>query len=56
MGARQQLNLANFHECLLIAAVVGSMARSWAVFLTTLAVLVGGARYTGQIRPTGRRR
>ena len=56
MGARQQLNLAYFHGCLLIAAVVGSMARSWTVFPTTPAVLVGGARYTDQIRPAGRRR
>jgi hypothetical protein len=56
VGARQKLNIAYFHGCLIGAAVVGLILRSWPAFLVALALLVGLGTYGGDIRPAGRRR
>ncbi len=55
MGAREKLNAAYLNGCLIIAAVVGLASGSWVVFGAVLAVLVGGALYSGEIRPRRRR-
>ena len=56
MSARTKLNAAYFNGCLLLAAIVGAAAQSWAVFLLALAVLVGGCVIGGEIRPAKRSR
>jgi hypothetical protein len=38
-----------------MAALVGSLAQSWAMFCMVAAALIGGAIYVGDIRLTGRR-
>jgi hypothetical protein len=55
MSARGKLNQVHFNACLLIAAVVGLIAQSWAAFLAALAVLVGVCYADGAIRLRGRR-
>ncbi len=56
VNARNKLNVAAINGCLLVAALVGMMAESGAVFLLTLAALIAGAIASGdiRIRPTGR--
>ena len=54
MSARNKLNVATVNGCLLIAAFVGTMAGSWAVFLLALAALVAGGIASGDIRPRRR--
>ena len=44
MGARQKLNVAYFHCCLILAAIVGASAESGLVFLLALIVLVDNMR------------
>ncbi len=56
MGVRQKLNVASFHGCLILAAVVGASAGSGLVFLLALIVLVVGGYVCGDIRPRGRAR
>ncbi len=56
MGARQKLNVAYVNGGLLVAAILGVASQSWAVFLASLAVLIGGSVYLGEIRPGGRGR
>ena len=56
MSARTKLNVAYFNACLVIAALVGLVAGSRAVFLAALAVTVACAVHGGRIRPTAGRR
>lgn len=55
-NARTKLNLAYFDGSLLIAAVLGWIAQSWAVFLAASVVLIGCGLYGGEIRPASGRR
>lgn len=50
MGARHKLNSAYFYGCVFSSAVVGIVARSWLMFLLTLALTVGGSLHSGGIR------
>jgi hypothetical protein len=54
--ARSKLNVAYFNGSLIVSAVVGWLAQSWAVFLTALAVTLGCGLYSGEIRPASGRR
>src|SRR5436305_721899 len=51
MGARQKLNVAYGQGGLIVAALVGLLARSWAVFAAMCAVLIGLGLLGGEIRP-----
>jgi hypothetical protein len=51
-----KLNHVYFNACLLVAAAVGLIAKSWVAFLVALAVLVGVCSADGAIRPRGERR
>jgi hypothetical protein len=50
MSARQKLNLAYFHGALILAALIGMAAQSWAIFWVALIVLTAGGCYAGEIR------
>jgi hypothetical protein len=50
MGAKQKLNSSNFVSAIVIAAVVGGMFGSWAVFFISAAVLIAAACHSGDIR------
>ena len=54
MGARTTLNGIYLTGALLVAAILGSVAGSWVVFVISLAVFVGASLHAGRIRP-GRR-
>lgn len=56
MNARNKLNVAAINGCLAIAALVGAMAESGAVFLLAFAALIAGGIAGGDIRarPRGR--
>jgi len=54
MGARHKLNAAYFNGSLLLAALAGGLADSWAVFAAALALLLGLNLYLGEIRATPR--
>ncbi len=56
MNARNKLNLAYFNGCLLVAAVVGSMTGSGAVFILAIAAMAAACVAHGdiRIRPRGR--
>ncbi len=56
MSARNKLNVAAVNGCLLLAALVGAMAESGAVFLLALAALIAGGIAGGDIRPRPRGR
>ncbi len=56
MNARNKLNVAYVNGCLFLAALVGMMAESGAVFLLALAALIAGGVYSGDIRPRPRGR
>jgi len=56
VSARNKLNVAHTNGCLVIAAFVGMMAESWAVFLLAFAALVAGGIVGGDIRPRPRGR
>jgi hypothetical protein len=56
MGARQKLNSINATGCLALAAVIGALTESWAVFLTVAALLIAGSIHAGHIRPDRMRR
>ena len=56
MGARQKLNRANLLGSVLLAAVAGWTAGSWPVFFVTMAILVAGNVYAGEIRMARRNR
>ena len=55
MGARQKLNTAYVNGALIVAGTIGLAADSWLVFLVILAVSLGCACHSGDIRPTARR-
>jgi hypothetical protein len=55
VGARQELNKLHVFGSLVVAAFVGGLAGSWAVFATVAAVLIVGGIYSGDIRWRGRR-
>jgi len=56
VNARNKLNVANANGCLILAAFLGILAGSWAVFLAAFAALFAGGVATGdiRIRPRGR--
>ena len=54
MSARTKLNGAYFIGCVVLAAIVGGLTQSWAVFFIALVVLILGSLMAGDIRP-GRR-
>lgn len=54
MGARQKLNTVSTAGALVIGGLIGTLAKSWPVFLLTTGVLLGAAMYAGDIRLTGR--
>lgn len=56
LAARQKLNVAFVNGALIIAAVAGVVFKSWAAFVVTSVVLIGGAIYCGDVRPGPRRR
>ncbi|MBA3413631.1 MAG: hypothetical protein H0U10_00195 [Chloroflexia bacterium] len=56
MGARQKLNAAYIQGGLLVAAVIGVLARSWAAFAAAAAILISLAVLGGEIRPRRRGR
>jgi hypothetical protein len=56
MGARKKLNAVFLHGSLVVAAIGGLIAQSWAVFILALAVLLGASLYAGDIRPSRRDR
>lgn len=51
MGARQRLNSLYLVGVLIIAAIIGTAADSWLVFLLTAAILTGTLIHDGGIRP-----
>lgn len=55
LNARRRLNHGSVLGALAVAAIVGGLAQSWAVFALVAAVLIGGAVYVGDIRLKGRR-
>ena len=55
MGAREKLNEAYVIGSLFLAAVAGSIAGSWLVFIITAAILLALNLHAGDIRPSGRR-
>ncbi len=50
MGARQKLNVAYFHGCLLVSGLVGLVAGSWTMFWLALVVTVVACCHSGEIR------
>ena len=56
MNARNKLNVASANGCLMLAAFLGMLAQSWAVFWLALAALIAGGIASGdiRIRPRGR--
>jgi hypothetical protein len=55
MGARQKLNAGYFHGVLVLAAVAGWVAGSWAVFVVVLMALLVSSTLANDIRFRGRR-
>jgi hypothetical protein len=49
--ARQKLNVAYLNGSLLVSALFGLIAGSWAVFWVALAVTIGCGVYGGELRP-----
>ena len=54
MNARSKLNLAFLNGSLVVAAVIGLLTGSWAVFILVLAILLAGNFLRGDIRPPKR--
>ena len=50
MGARKELNKFHVLGGLAVAAIVGILANSWAVFAAVAAILLGAAVRTREIR------
>ena len=50
MGAKRKLNEANVLVCVLVAGLVGGLARSWILFDLVLLVLLAAAFHDGSIR------
>ena len=56
MGARHELNTIHVFGSLVVAAFIGGLIGSWAVFAAVAALLIAGSVYSGDIRWKGRRR
>ena len=56
MGARHELNKVHVLGSLGVAAFVGGLAGSWAVFAAVAVVLIVVGVYSGDIRAKGRSR
>lgn len=56
MGARTKLNAAYVLGSVLIAALIGALLQSWAVFVVAAVLLIGLCLMDGTIRPKGRNR
>ena len=56
MGAREKLNGHHVPGALGLAAVVGGLAGSWALFTVVAAALIAGSVYSGEIRLNKRNR
>ena len=54
--ARAKLNVAAFNGCLLVSAIFGWLAQSWAVFSIALVVTLVCGVASGEIRPSRGRR
>ena len=58
MGARQKLNAAYFHGCLIVSGLVGLVAQSWTLFWLALVVSFGALLPLGRdqapARPSAR--
>jgi hypothetical protein len=50
MGARQKLNVAYFHGCLIVSGLVGLVGQSWTLFWLALIVSFGLCCHSGEIR------
>jgi hypothetical protein len=50
MGARQRLNSVYFIGFLIVAAIIGGVVNSWAVFCLVAGVLIASAIHGGDIR------
>ena len=50
MGARQKLNAAYFHGCMIVAALVGLIGQSWTLFWLALVVSFAFCCHSGEIR------
>ena len=50
MGARQKLDAAYFHGCLLVSGLVGLVAQSWTLFWLALIVSFALCCQSGEIR------
>ena len=50
MGAKQKLNSSNFISAIVIAAIVGGIFGSWAVFFISAVVLIAASCHSGDIR------
>ena len=50
MSARHKLNSAHMSGALGLAAILGVLSQSWAIFLIAAAALIGGAVYAGDVR------
>ena len=50
MGARQKLNAAYFHGCLIVSGLVGLVSQSWTLFGLALIVSLALCCHSGEIR------
>jgi len=50
VGARQKLNVAYFHGCLIISGLAGLVAQSWTLFGLALIVSFALCCHSGEIR------
>jgi hypothetical protein len=51
MGARTRLNQIYIFGCIGIAALIGALSGSWAIFLIAVAITVAACVHAGDIRP-----
>jgi hypothetical protein len=56
LSARHKLNGIYAGGSLAVAAIIGALAGSWAVFATAAVILIGCSFAGGDIRPNKRRR
>ncbi len=50
MGARQKLNAAYLHGCLIVAGLVGLVGQSWTLFWLALVASFALCCHSGEIR------
>jgi hypothetical protein len=51
MGARTRLNQIYIFGCIGVAALIGALSGSWAIFLIAVAITVAACVHAGDIRP-----